>query len=427
MIEVPAIRLKKSPDLRPALQNAWGNPTFLENMLANPNPGTICIPIEGTSASREFTIECWLKPDGPRTRDINEDGPIHISYHVGADPLDRSVITPAISRVSYQEWCYFRIDFNYRSSSDCFVSTTIWERYFKRDSRASGLRNWGDHRSLPKITGIVIGSWKWTAFMIAELRVWDRTFRSEQPSRFDRFKDRRLDGGERGLIGYWKFNEGKGEELLDLSRSGTPGKLCGGEWVEASGLSLDCALEELQRLRDAVKEKKSDSKSTSSKVARLVQDNILLPEKIRAVENQLVTLEQTTQEEIDAVDNRLIKIEEDFNKWGSEIEAGGKVALDTFCDDVAVEIDNASRQLDEEQSPYGLQNIDLKVKMLPVQLKDENDFRIVFPPLDDHSIHPEQLGSLELSFETRPREPVRALDTVPDVRGYTELLSLIHI
>ena len=39
-------------------------------------------------------------------------------------------------------------------------------------------------------------------------------------------------GGEQGLIGYWSFDEGKGEAAKDSSKYGNDGKLTGAKWAK---------------------------------------------------------------------------------------------------------------------------------------------------------------------------------------------------
>ena len=67
--------------------------------------------------------------------------------------------------------------------------------------------------------------------MLDELRIWNVT-RTVQQLQDTMFKP--LRGNEPGLVGYWDFNEGSGQTVSDLSRSGTNGILGTSEGVQAS-------------------------------------------------------------------------------------------------------------------------------------------------------------------------------------------------
>lgn len=45
---------------------------------------------------------------------------------------------------------------------------------------------------------------------------------------------RTLTGGETGLVGYWRFDEGTGTTAMDLSQFGNHGTLNGPAWVEST-------------------------------------------------------------------------------------------------------------------------------------------------------------------------------------------------
>jgi hypothetical protein len=79
--------------------------------------------------------------------------------------------------------------------------------------------------------------------------------------------------------------------------------------------------------------------------------------------------------------------------------------------------------LDKANSPYLLEGIDLDVKMLPTQTAEEEDFRLVFPSINDPNVQAEQLSTLSLRFATRPKAPTRPEEIVPNVSGYTELAA----
>jgi len=58
--------------------------------------------------------------------------------------------------------------------------------------------------------------------VIDELRIWNVARSQEEISAN---KGRKLKGDEKGLIGYWDFDEGKGQVIHDLSKNGNKGRL----------------------------------------------------------------------------------------------------------------------------------------------------------------------------------------------------------
>lgn len=68
--------------------------------------------------------------------------------------------------------------------------------------------------------------------LIDEVRIWDIALSQAQ---IQESMNRRLNGDESGLVGYWQFNEGSGRSGQDLSVSGNTGDLrYGPQWVHSS-------------------------------------------------------------------------------------------------------------------------------------------------------------------------------------------------
>ena len=73
---------------------------------------------------------------------------------------------------------------------------------------------------------------------IADARVWN-TARSG--SQIQSNMNRRLSGGEGGLVGYWPLNDGSGTTANDLSPQGNHGSIEGPQWAQVDDLPIDAA------------------------------------------------------------------------------------------------------------------------------------------------------------------------------------------
>ena len=261
--------------------------------------------------------------------------------------------------------------------------------------------------------------------LIAELRLWegmDRMVPGWPPQNPD-LMDRRLDGREPGLIGYWKFNEGNGTRIGDSSRFGRDGTVTGGEWIaaSASGLTLDCSLEDVQAARRNVITLKSRNQELGQALVALQQQGDRLDSSIQRWKAE----EDKLAEALRPVEKQLSEENDRHAAWQRDIADRGKVALDKFSEDIAREIDEVIGRLDEKNSAYRLDRVGLEDKILPVQAGDERgsqDYRVIFPGADD-PIDAQQLSTVRFAFEGRPKEEALNPVAVPDVRGYTELAA----
>lgn len=418
---VPAVRLGKSPDLQGTLYRLQQKQTTLEQVLANPPQESIVIPIDCTSETRSFNLDCFVRTGAPDTyRDLQQAPPLHVVFRCGPDQL--CVYSAPVGIASGRKWLHLRVWLD--PNLYYHWGTNTWFR--NRGQGGGGYRhpNIGYfHRNPARILAVIIGSWKWSDFMIAELRVWNRALTGNWFH--TSLRGRRRDGRERGLVGYWKLAEGTGTELRDSGRSGTVGKLTGGTWTDAgqSGLNLDCTLEDVQVLRDSVRNKKKQYRDFATAAAARNQEAELLATQISAHRGEHYAMEKKLKSESDNVLKQLRELEAEHLAWQTDIKDGGRVALDTFSKTVAEEVDRASQRLDEAESLYSLQGVDLEVKMLPVQTAEEEDFRVVFPTIDDPNVQSEQLSTLSLNFATRPKARDRHQGITPDVQGYTELAA----
>lgn len=254
--------------------------------------------------------------------------------------------------------------------------------------------------------------------LVSDIRLWEGASQQGQ-------HEFRLDGREPGIIGYWKLDEGQGTRLMDSSQYGKNGTLTGGQWVNEteSDLSLDCTLADVRDRRKEVNKKKAGRKAIEQDIAALTQQKELLSTNIQQQQDERTRLDNELNQQMQQSGTELAELEQEYQTWNDDLAIGGQVALDAFNKSLAEEIDSVSDRLEQKQSPYTLQSVSLDAKMLPVQKTDEEDFRVLFPPLDDRSVQAHELSSLRLNFATRQSAPVKASASVPDVRGLTEIAA----
>ena len=83
----------------------------------------------------------------------------------------------------------------------------------------------------------VIGSHVWTDRSFYEGSIDNFNFWNKDlsQSEIQSTMNNGLSGNEKGLVGYWNFNEGNGNVLTDLSANGNDGTIFGASWVEVAG------------------------------------------------------------------------------------------------------------------------------------------------------------------------------------------------
>jgi hypothetical protein len=293
-----------------------------------------------------------------------------------------------------------------------------------RDAQAQAFfqnGTWHDH---PVIEGIVIAATE-ADCMIAELRLWEG--RSCVRDGLGELLDRRLDGREPGLIGYWKFDEGTGNEIRDSSRFRRNARLKGGQWVAAkdTGLTLDCALEDVERLRKEARDLRGRSEAMQKEIDALAQKKGPLEAHIAELKARKAQMAVELEMNLEALDAEIAKAKSDHVRWREDMEKLGAVTLDHFSEEVAREIHGAVERLDQGNNPYRLQRVAVEVKVLPVHAEDKagaDDYRVMFPEADTQ-VDPQQLTTLRFGFEVRPQAVKPRSIRVPDVRGYTELAA----
>lgn len=443
MRSVPAVRLGHAYRLQNVLTDFEKGRTTIEQILADAPEETVVIPVESTTPSDSFTIECFVNPDviyGFRFG-VNHQ-PLHVlvldSY---TKPRVYSFFPCVLYQSETRRWYHIEATFHTSGSYPGIHNTTRyakaaqqlnWELNYDNLAFSSPDRyypiptSWRRGSQQPKIVGIILGGWIYAECLYAEVRLWNLSAKNyPYKQRVGHRFYRRLDGSEPGQIGYWKLAEGTGTELRDSGRSGTVGKLTGGTWIDAaeSGLNLDCTLEDVQVLRDAVRKKKEQYMGIATAAAARNQEADLLDAQISAVRDEHDAMEKKLTGESENVLKQLSELEAEHLAWQTDIKEGGRVALDTFGKTVAEEVDRTSQRLDEAKSLYSLQGVDLEVKMLPVQTAEEEDFRVVFPAIDDPNVQSDQLSTISLNFATRPKARDRPQGTVPDVQRYTELAA----
>lgn len=426
---VPAVQLGRATQVD-GLYARLGGGESLQSVLADPMPGTIILPVEWEhreGAEPGYTVE--LSTRGATgyaffLRLIVEPSPNHYAL---IEFSQNQVNGPAggfggsLPRVDWSpnDWVRWLIQ--------------VWDAavYYRAAKHGSLAQPFADGRPLQgihapyMIKAIVLGASDLDALSIAEVRIWDGQLFPTLEDQFEFFGGRRLDGRESRLLGYWKLAEGKGNRLTDSSRFGHDGTLNGGQWLDASqsGLGLDCSLELARQRREAVYAKCLDIRATKNQAAARRQELELLQGQIEPLKAEQSIIEQRVNKIHEDRDRELANLDKEFKEWQQRIQEGGKVGLDHFSESLAKEVDEASEALIKAKSAYQLQSVAFEAKMLPVQQKDKQDFLVTFPQADDKQIQPGQLSTLNLSFEPRPSPPPRTEETVPDVRGYTELVA----
>ncbi|MHC1708714.1 MAG: LamG-like jellyroll fold domain-containing protein [Bacteroidales bacterium] len=86
--------------------------------------------------------------------------------------------------------------------------------------------NWYDF-----VIGAGYNTDRWWNGLIDEFRIWNYRRSYEQ---INVSKDLSLTGSEPGLLAYWNFNEGSGNEVYDVTLNGHNGTFTGASWVEST-------------------------------------------------------------------------------------------------------------------------------------------------------------------------------------------------
>lgn len=426
------------------------NELTVQDLIANPPQESIVVPLDWPFWSDDIviqyhlrlsTIERFYSASGPYMRGyphfvmrvvmrdqsgrliVIESGPLNLRINiVGIQNISGGDRSPGLYWTSSAQWH----DVMIVVSSE---SVTAW-----RGDKAIFNYNIRAYSSAKrKIEAIIIAedqeySVANSDFMIGEIRVWEGLGYAARES-LNTLRGMRLDGREPHLAGYWKLGEGQGTRIEDSSRYGHHGTLMGGSWVSAadSGLTLDCAREiGCEKINESLEEISQQLKAirlADEDVAKLTQEKQRLNTHIGQIKANQKTLEDQLNRDLQTRAAALQKLEDDYRAWQDDIKDGGKVAVSTFSNTIAQEIDSVTQRLNTAQSPYSLQGVALEVKALPVAGEDDTGMRLRFPAMDDQKVQSDQLSTLRMSFATRPSVPVRPRAAVPDVRGHTEALA----
>lgn len=274
------------------------------------------------------------------------------------------------------------------------------------------------------IKAVVIGTHDIEMMAVADVRMWNGQLFDVLDEQLEFLGRRRLDGRELRLVGYWKLDEGSGTRLEDSSRFGHDGVLTGGRWLAASetDLTFDCSLDRVRQHRKALIDLAHAIRGQKDEIARQTQELQWLRKQIDDLKTEVESLGQDKEQVLTDQKRELAALEAAFQEWQERIRDGGKVGLDKFSESLSKEVEDASAELAESNSPYRLQSVAFDVKMLPVQRKGEPGFLVIFPQPED-KVQAAQLSTLNLSLEPRPSAPPREELEVPDVVGYTVLVA----
>ena len=281
-------------------------------------------------------------------------------------------------------------------------------------------------RAYPRIEALLVTNWL-AKYAIAEVRLWEGRNPAQEPAFGPAaLMDRRLDGREPGLIGYWKFDKADNSNFVhDSSRFGRHGQVFGGRTMgpNESLLTLDCSLEDVAPLREAAADLNRRADSLRAEITGLEQKKSRLEAHIQQLDTQKQGIAADLQPKLDAIDRQIAEENTRHQKFLQDIAYMGAVSLDYFSEEVAREMNEAVERLKE--SAYQLERVALEVKVLPVHSEQDagvKDYRVMFPDADIQ-VDAQQLSTLRFGFGVKPVEPEPGPINVPDVRGYTELAA----
>lgn len=426
---VPAIQLGQAAGLNDFLVRVASS-SNLQEILSSPPPETVVLPVDwvcDSARSPGYTIELSTRGATPYVFFLHVIVELHPSSFAVIGFSQNQVNGPGGGyggrlpmidwdpRLDWLRWSIFvapgivtyRAAAHHRLLDPCSDGRTLAGVPFPHTVRA-----------------IVLGSAE-VMSAVAEVRMWDGQLFDVLDDQLELLGNRRLDGRESALVGYWKLGEGSGSRLEDSSRFGHDGVVTGGRWLAASesDLRLDCSLDLVRRRRKALIDLADAIRSQRDEIARRMQEVQSVRKHSDQIKKELELFEGRKEQVLADRKRELKALKDAFQEWKQRIQDGGKVGLDYFSESLAKEVEGASAELIREKSPYRLQSVAFEVKMLPVQKEGAQDFLVTFPQPDDDNVQPGQLSTLSLSLEPRPPTPLRAEQVVPDVLGYTELVA----
>jgi hypothetical protein len=423
---VSAIQLYRSHEVG-LLAQRFGAGETLDSLLANPPTHSAVLPVQWDYKDAGVVVELSTQGLTPQTTFLHFVLKLGPNYRrvvaFGQCHVDGQSTQPYFIHWNNGQWVRWSIHFAARNAvSYRAISHDQLAQPRELYTGGGALYNIPAHWELE---AVVIGTHDTVQpLSVAEVRVWDGLAMGSLDDQLELLGGQRLDGRETQLIGYWKMNEGEGSRLGDASRFGRHGLNSGG-WVvpPACGLVLDDGLERVRQRRETLLEQGHDAHMLKSEVAGRRQQIDLLDDQLRNLQEQRDRIEDRLAALPAEQDRERAELEADFRLWHKRITEDRTVGLNYFSQMLAQEVEQASDELIAAKSAYRLQGVAFEAKMLPVQLADEKDVLVTFPPPKDTTIQPGHLSTLSLAFEPRPPAPARSEQDVPDVVGYTELMA----
>lgn len=179
--------------------------------------------------SQDFTIEAWIKPaittksmqvfhrhswnsDGYRLQTTKAGGLSFFTFQSGANQVTSTFNNTLVAG----EWYHVAV---VRQGA----SVRIYVNGVDKTAKVGSHINPAYNANRPTFMGT---SYEMEAFagIMSEVRVWNRA-RTESEIKANMSKE--LTGGEEGLIGYWKLNEGSGTIAHDTSPNANNGRIYG--------------------------------------------------------------------------------------------------------------------------------------------------------------------------------------------------------
>ena len=302
-----------------------------------------------------------------------------------------------------------------------------------------------------RLSSLVLAAENGATHLFAELRLWHPC---PSPGLLLEYRDRPIEGGLTGLVGYWRLDEGSGNLMVDSSLGANDGIIEGGKYRMDSGLALRIGVVfdpgtgrarmpngrnyppgservmwrdpprsqiEQTHLND-VEEVRRRLLSTVSKRSGMdalfhdATEDLRAQQARRDAESE--ALEDVKTEKKKAVEDRRKKIQDEQLAILKSIETSQKIHLKDFIVRLQGDLRHGRERISKEYGRvYGLDAVSMDVKVVP----GVGGIGLHLPEAGI-SIDPERLSTLKLRFRAVPTEEEEKPKSapVPALEGSTE-------
>ena len=279
---------------------------------------------------------------------------------------------------------------------------------------------------------LALASENGAAHLFSELRL-----RKNAPGAKARAEDRQrvLIGDERGLVGYWKVDEGSGDLMIDSSLSANDGIIAGGSYRADSGLQLRIAevLDGPLRWYHEGRTKSDGGERTHWKDPAILDRQLAHLDKVEPVRKRLLdaanaafealaapldaareevrgdqaklegayaAFETQKSEQDAALEKEHQRIEEGKRKALAAIESSQKIHLKDFIFELQKDLQRGRDSIRRDYGRiYGLDAVNMDVKVVP----GVGGIGLHLPE-PEQRIDPGRLSTLRLRFRAAPEE-----------------------